>query len=111
MVFYKTGDKIREAIFMYHELNSFRKVEKLLHIGKSTIQRWYNRFGIFTSTRKSSIKRTRKLKYPNLRNDITQLFRGTTLKYSSLTKIQSILQYNKLPSKYKEKTSHMFSEA
>lgn len=48
MVFIKefTREKIREAIFMYYELRSFRKVEKLLHIGKSTVQRWHNRFRV-----------------------------------------------------------------
>jgi len=92
------GDKIREAIFMYRELKSFRKVQKILRIGKSTIQRWYNQFNKFTSSHKNISRKSRILKFPELKNDINNVFHHEELKYSSLHKVQKALGYEKKPS-------------
>jgi hypothetical protein len=38
------GKKVRECIQKYEHFKSFRKVEKITGVGKSTINRWYIRF-------------------------------------------------------------------
>jgi hypothetical protein len=38
------GNKVRECIQKYEHFKSFRKVEKITGVGKSTINRWYIRF-------------------------------------------------------------------
>ncbi len=49
-------DLIQKAIYLYNTFNSFRYVEKLLHIGKSTIHRWVNNIHHYTKKNDFNIK-------------------------------------------------------
>jgi hypothetical protein len=65
-----------------------------MNIGKTTVHRWYNRFNrvLASSKRKKKQKRTRKLKYPTLVDDLKALFSAPSkLKFISLSDIKSRL--------------------
>jgi|694.fasta_scaffold95454_2 transposase len=88
------GSTIRKAILMYDKMRSFRKVARIMNIGKTTVHRWYNRFNrvLSSSKRKKTQKRTRKLKYPTLVDDLKALFSAPSkLKFISLSDIKSRL--------------------
>lgn len=41
-MFIYSNDLKMKAVNLYYKLNSYRKVQELLDIGKSTIQRWFS---------------------------------------------------------------------
>lgn len=90
-----SGKQVREAILLYENIKSFRKVASRLSISKSTIHRWYTRFHrvLHSAKRSKYIKRTNRKKYPTLIDDLKSLFATNDLNYISLQQILQKLNY------------------
>lgn len=89
------GHVVKKCIQMYERFHSFRKVERMTGVGKSTIHRWYLKFGKLAYnlrvSRKRKIRKTRKQKYPDLEEKVSQLFECQNIKYLSKKDILSQL--------------------
>jgi putative transposase len=90
-----TGSVVRESIFLYQKLQSFRKVGIQMGIGKSTIHRWYNRFHrVFASAGRLTKRRQRRSKYNTLVQDLKKCFASEQLEHVTLKGIVSLLPYS-----------------
>ena len=81
------GKVIKECIQKYEQIKSFRKVEKLTGVGKSTINRWYVKFKSLAynihTPRKKKYKQKRKKKFPNLDEKVKELFECPNIRFIS----------------------------
>jgi len=94
--------EIKKAIECYDRVKSYRTASHITGISKSTIHRWYKSFHslmIRQSVQKRKNKRkSRKPKYPDLIDELKQLFHSKQLKYYTLKSIQSQLSLSLSPS-------------
>jgi transposase len=96
------GNKVRECIQKYEHFKSFRKVEKITGVGKSTINRWYIRFSKlaygFTNSKRICKRKHRSSKFKDLVENIKKLFQSDNLTYLSKQDIINNLPYTVKPS-------------
>lgn len=89
------GHIVKQCIQMYERFHSFRKVERITGVGKSTIHRWYGKFSQLAynlrPSRQKKIRKTRKHKYPDLQEKVSRLFECQNIKYLSKKDILSQL--------------------
>lgn len=90
--------EIKEAILCYIEVLSFRKAEALLNISKSTLHRWWHRFGKLVRCPKRKGKRKKQARKPfiarkhkTLDKDVLDLV--TNKAFTSVSQIQAELPY------------------
>jgi transposase/DNA-binding transcriptional regulator YhcF (GntR family) len=81
------GKVVKDCIQKYEKIKSFRKVAKLTGVGKSTINRWYLRFSklaynIHSINRKKK-RKPRRRKFPNIEENVKQLFDCSDLRFIS----------------------------
>jgi transposase len=95
-----SASMIRKALGIYSKVKSYRKAALICGIGKSTIHRWWHSFHtLFIRSKVQKKKKKRKLKYPDLVQDIEHLFENSTsLKYMSIRFVQESLNMKKKPS-------------
>lgn len=93
-----TREHIINALILYQTLGSFRKVEKQIGISKSTIHRWWHcpfALGIRKKRGKKQKRQRTKTKFPNIIEDLKDIFNTKDLKYLSLQCIRKKLNYSK----------------
>jgi putative transposase len=86
------GNIIRQAVLMYMDGNSYRKVAAALDIGKSSVHRWVHALHKVIGCQKRK-KYVRKPKFPTLVADVKALFQSDRLQFCDLHTIQHALPY------------------
>ena len=84
---------IIRAIFLYEQIQSYRKVALKTGISKSTVHRWCTKFHFMFAIRKAKTKKqTRTRKYRNLNEDVKKLITAHSgIHYLSIYCIQTAL--------------------
>lgn len=96
------GKVVKDCIQKYESIKSFRKVAKLTGVGKSTINRWYIRFSkLAYNIHSKNIKKkrkSRKLKFTNIDENVKHLFDHSELRFISKKDIINKLDFFPPPS-------------